>query len=84
MIRVTCVVWLSVIFFALLITYPSSTGCKQTKTTASGFAASQQICSGNLIFEENFEQLNKQKWKPEVTLWGGGVSICYNKRLDSR
>lgn len=48
--------------------------CKPSITTASGLNAPQQICSGQLIFDENFEKLDKKKWIPEVTLWGGGVS----------
>lgn len=48
--------------------------CKPSITTASGSSAPQQICSGQLIFEDNFEKLDKKKWEPQVTLWGGGVS----------
>lgn len=48
--------------------------CKPSITTASGLNAPDKICSGQLIFEENFEKLDKKKWVPEVTLWGGGVS----------
>ncbi|XP_055322093.1 beta-1,3-glucan-binding protein-like [Sitodiplosis mosellana] len=79
MLRITCLVLLSIffivaiIFIVLLIIYPSSSGCKPTITTASGeFAVSGEICAGNLIFEENFETLDKRKWQPEVTFWGGG------------
>lgn len=47
--------------------------CKPSITTASGSAAPKgQICSGSLIFDENFDRLDKGKWQPEVTLWGGG------------
>lgn len=80
MLRITCIVLLSIclivaiIFIALLIIYPSSSGCKPSITTASGFSVSGEICSGNLIFEENFERLDKHKWRPEVT-FEGGVSI---------
>lgn len=48
--------------------------CKPSITTASGSFAPQKICSGQLIFDENFDKLDKQKWKPEVTFLGGGVS----------
>lgn len=49
--------------------------CRQSRTTASGWAAPKKICAGQLIFDENFDRLDKNKWKPEVTLGGGGVSI---------
>lgn len=52
-------------------------GCTPSITTASGFSAPQQICSGNLIFEENFDSLDKNKWKPQVSFWGGGVSVIF-------
>lgn len=81
MLRVTCIILLSIclivgiIFIALLIIYPSSTGCKSTVTTASGFAITGKLCAGNLIFEEKFEKLDKHKWQPDVSFWGGGVSV---------
>lgn len=49
--------------------------CNPTITTSSGFAAPTKICAGDLIFEENFDSLDKNKWKPEVSFWGGGVSL---------
>lgn len=52
--------------------------CKPSITTASGLKAPQQICSGQLIFEENFDKLDKKTWIPEVTLWGGGVSWAHS------
>lgn len=66
---------IAIIFIVLMFIYPNSSGCKASITTASGFAAPNEICSGNLIFVETFSQLDKQKWKPEVTFWGGGVSM---------
>lgn len=48
--------------------------CKSTITTASGPNAPHTICSGQLIFEENFDHLDKQKWGPMETFWDGGVS----------
>lgn len=48
--------------------------CKPSATTVSGFKAPQNICSGQLIFDENFDELDKQIWTPEVSLSGGGVS----------
>lgn len=47
--------------------------CKSTITTATGFASFRDICSGHLIFEENFEnKLDKLIWRPDVTF--GAVS----------
>lgn len=81
MLRAACIVLLcaciivAIIFIALIFINP--TGCKPSITTASGFAATQEICSGGLIFEEYFSRLDKRKWQPEVTFWGGGVRIIF-------
>lgn len=48
--------------------------CKPSITTASGSSAPQQICSGQLIFDENFDSLNKEIWRPLSTFSDGGVS----------
>lgn len=48
--------------------------CPPSITTASGSIAPGEICSGSLIFEENFDTLNRNVWQPEVTFGGGGVS----------
>ncbi|KAJ3664408.1 hypothetical protein Zmor_008582 [Zophobas morio] len=42
-------------------------------TTATGtHAPTGQICSGDLIFEDDFDILNLQKWNHEITVGGGG------------
>lgn len=46
-------------------------------TTASGSRARSNFCAGDLIFEDNFDELNLDVWKHEVTLGGGGVSVFY-------
>ncbi|XP_055310992.1 beta-1,3-glucan-binding protein-like isoform X2 [Sitodiplosis mosellana] len=46
--------------------------CLPSITTASGSSAPQKICSGQLIFEENFDSLNKEIWKPLSTFSDGG------------
>lgn len=52
--------------------------CNPSITTASGWAAPENICAGQLIFEENFDTLDKNKWKPEVTLrLVHGVSVIF-------
>lgn len=44
-----------------------------TVTTASGARAPSTFCSGDLIFEDNFNTpLDKTKWRHDVTLGGGG------------
>lgn len=48
--------------------------CNVPITTCSNFMCPKKFCSGELIFEENFNNLDKKIWKPEVTLLGGGVS----------
>lgn len=52
-------------------------GCKPSLTTTSGLLGefNDTLCSGQLIFVENFDRLDKNRWKAEVTLGGGGVSI---------
>lgn len=45
--------------------------CTPSVTTAGGFRAPAEICSGHLIFEENFNSLDQSTWMHEVTLGGG-------------
>lgn len=52
--------------------------CLPSRTTASGSEAPSTICSGDLIFEDNFDFFDFKKWEHENTLGGGGVSICNN------
>lgn len=48
---------------------------KISPTTASGkVAPTGPFCSGQLIFEENFNELDFDVWQHENTLAGGGVS----------
>ncbi|KAL9698642.1 hypothetical protein quinque_002083 [Culex quinquefasciatus] len=49
-------------------------GCKlPSVTTASGSAVKKSsFCSGELIFEDNFNKLDLEKWQHEHTLGGGG------------
>lgn len=64
-----------IIFLLIIFNVTNGEDCiPSIITTASGTAAPEQICSGQLIFEENFDILDKDIWKPEVTFWGGGVS----------
>lgn len=62
-----CWIWLSIFAFA------NAQNCKPSVTTVSGSAASERVCSGELIFSENFDTLDKNRWQHEETLGGGGV-----------
>ena len=35
--------------------------------------------SGEIIFEDNFDELDMVAWQHEITLWGGGVSSSARK-----
>lgn len=49
---------------------------KISPTTASGkVAPNGPFCSGQLLFEENFDKLDFDVWQHENTLSGGGVSL---------
>lgn len=39
------------------------------------FCLPGSYCSGELIFEDNFDWLDEGKWQHEITLAGGGVSL---------
>ena len=47
-------------------------GCKWSPTTVSGSKRPGNICSGQLIFEDNFDSFDLSKWQHEETLAGGG------------
>lgn len=84
MLKTMCVLLLAVslviavILIVFVIFLPnqqySDDNCRPSITSASGSAAVLTVCSGSLIFVENFERLDKNKWQPEVTLSGGSVS----------
>ncbi|XP_050515652.1 beta-1,3-glucan-binding protein-like [Diabrotica virgifera virgifera] len=46
--------------------------CKKSITTVSGNYAPKEVCSGKIIFEDNFDELDLNKWNHEQTLGGGG------------
>lgn len=57
----------------VLVAVQTSTACLASQTTVSGtHAPTGTICSGDLIFEDNFDRLDFQKWQHESTLGGGG------------
>lgn len=50
--------------------------CVSSPTTVSGkYAPTGQICSGQLIFSEDFDEFDTDLWQHEITMSGGGVSI---------
>uniref|UniRef100_A0A7G3ACI8 Putative beta-13-glucan-binding protein-like isoform x4 n=1 Tax=Lutzomyia longipalpis TaxID=7200 RepID=A0A7G3ACI8_LUTLO len=66
------------LFFAVLCTIGSVLGqvtpnCTKSQTIVSGTHAPQgDLCTGQLIFEDNFNDFNFAKWQHETTLAGGG------------
>lgn len=53
--------------------------CTGSITTASGaYANSKKLCSGKLIFRDDFNKLDLEKWQHENTLQGGGVSLFFH------
>ena len=50
--------------------------CVRSVTTASGslIDRGRTFCSGELIFDDNFDFFDFEKWEHENTLAGGGVS----------
>lgn len=51
--------------------------CRRTLTTASGTHAPSTLCSGDLIFVDDFDKLDFKKWRHDSTLAGGGVSTKF-------
>lgn len=48
-------------------------GCQQSSTTVSGSKAPKgKICKNQLIFEDNFNNLDRSVWKHENSVAGGG------------
>lgn len=69
---------LSVVLNAALATNTCSK-CGASVTRVSGTHAPSQICSGDIIFQEEFNSLNFKKWQHENTLAGGRVREFYRK-----
>lgn len=83
MLKIMCMILLyvsfviGIILIILVIVLPSQNNyCEPSITSASGSAA-LSVCSGSLIFMENFSRLDKNKWRPEITLSDGSVSEMY-------
>lgn len=42
-------------------------------TVLGSHAPTGEICSGDLIFEDEFDEFDLSKWYHEITIGGGGV-----------
>lgn len=67
--------WSSILGALALATIASA--CTPSVTTVSGTHAPATVCSGALIFADDFEEFDLEKWQHENTLAGGGVSISF-------
>lgn len=61
-----------VLFCAIGICY----GCVPSLTKVSGTAAPRSYCSGDVIFEDDFNCVNTQKWFFENTLGMEILMLC--------
>jgi beta-glucanase (GH16 family) len=61
-----------ILIILIFVIFGTALGCNPSVTKASGTKAPKKICSGQLIFEDNFNSVDKSKWKFENTLAGGG------------
>lgn len=59
------------ILFVWLIGAQVATACTPSATTVKGTHAPARFCSGDLIFEDNFDTFDLNKWHA-VTMAGGG------------
>lgn len=63
--------FLSILIRAIFSVEDTAPSC--SITTVSGLQSPQHnYCAGELIFEDNFDTLDKSKWLHENTMWGGG------------
>lgn len=57
--------------------------CQYTPTTVKGSKApAGPICKGQLLLDEQFTDFDRDLWKHEITLGGGGVSFFVIKSTD--
>jgi len=58
--------------------------CTPSATTAIGTKAPATICSGDLIFNEEFDTFDLSTWNHEKTAAGGGVSdvACFSPQFE--
>lgn len=52
--------------------------CRYTPTTVKGSKApTGPICKGQLLLDERFTDFDRELWKHEITLGGGGVRVTH-------
>lgn len=61
-----------IIVVVLCITVSLTDACTPTPTTVVGTHAPSNFCSGDLIFQENFDTFDVNKWQHAVTMSGLG------------
>lgn len=61
-----------ILFTICLVAGKATAACNPTPTTAKGTHAPSNFCSGDLIFEDNFDEFDLTKWQHAVTMAGGG------------
>lgn len=65
------------VLLAVSLIAVSEAVCPRSITRVSGKnVPNGPLCSGQLLLNEEFNYLNKNLWEHEITLGGGGVSIC--------
>lgn len=57
---------------AICLAVSVTNACTPSLTTVSGSSAPSTVCSGEMIFEDNFVNLDQSKWRHELTMAGGG------------
>lgn len=62
-------------FLGVVVLSAAVSACTPSLTTVSGTHAPITVCSGALIFADDFEEFDLEKWQHENTLSGGGVSL---------
>lgn len=68
--------FLIVVLFALHFDKAVEAACTPSITRVSaGDVPLGQLCSGQLVLNEEFDRLDSNLWQHEITLGGGGVSI---------
>ncbi|XP_018331866.1 beta-1,3-glucan-binding protein-like [Agrilus planipennis] len=58
--------------YILFCLYDTGESCSKSVTRVGGSCSSCTICSGDVVFEDNFDTFQLSKWEHEVTLSGGG------------
>lgn len=71
-------IWIAFFVYSIL---GANAQCPSITTVSGSAAPTGQICSGDLIFQDEFDSLDLGKWQIENTLSGGNVSICIGNGL---